>query len=209
MKKALIVAISLLFLLLAGYVSAENTGFKTLTPEEIQAMAKIETPALAEIFVLQETKTQIDEIQAKAEQFAEEPKGKELPKTPVKQITEYENVELSGSISARLRHLEDIADIGNNKTLSIIFPMGKAEVADADKKTLDEIAGKYILLIAGYASTSAGNNKEYSLKRASSVADYLYSRGTNIENTKIVGRGPTNIYGDLANNQRVVILYIE
>lgn len=166
----------------------------------------------AEMSVLQETKTQIEKINEKVEQFTEEPRGEEPPKLFIKQTkktAELEEVELSGNISARLRYLEDIADIGDSKTLSVIFSEGKAEIKEADKLLLNDIAGKYILLIAGYASTSPGKNKEHSLKRASSVADYLYSRGANLEDAKIVGRGPTNIYGDLADNQRVVILYIE
>jgi OOP family OmpA-OmpF porin len=98
------------------------------------------------------------------------------------------------------------------------FKTDSAELSDADKLVLDEMAENLTRLkfisgvIEGHTDStgSEAHNQRLSERRAQAAADYLVSRGISGDRLEIVGRGESEPVGDnataegRAQNRRVV-----
>jgi outer membrane protein OmpA-like peptidoglycan-associated protein len=103
-------------------------------------------------------------------------------------------------------------------TRQLTFKTNSAELSDADKLVLDEMAENLTRLkfisgvIEGHTDSSGADayNQGLSERRAQVAADYLVSRGIASDRLQIVGRGETDPVGDnttaegRAQNRRVV-----
>ena len=89
-------------------------------------------------------------------------------------------------------------------TLHILYKLGSAEIDEANKAILDDLATRLQtykdvkLEIAGYtdATGTTTANKKLSQKRAEKVMEYLISKGVEKERLTAVGYGATNFIAD-------------
>jgi len=103
-------------------------------------------------------------------------------------------------------------------TRQLTFKTDSAELSDADKETLDEMAANLTRLnfvsgvIEGHTDSTGAEdyNQRLSVRRAQAAADYLASKGISSDRLEIVGRGESEPVGDNATaegramNRRVV-----
>jgi outer membrane protein OmpA-like peptidoglycan-associated protein len=103
-------------------------------------------------------------------------------------------------------------------TRQLTFKTDSAELSDADKATLDEMAENLTRLnfvsgvIEGHTDSTGAEdyNQGLSVRRAQAAADYLESKGIASDRLEIVGRGESEPIGDnktaegRAMNRRVV-----
>jgi len=89
-------------------------------------------------------------------------------------------------------------------TLHILYKVGSAEIDEANKAILDDLASRLMtykdvkLEIGGYtdATGTATANKKLSQKRAQKVMDYLISKGVEKDRLTAMGYGATNFIAD-------------
>jgi len=89
-------------------------------------------------------------------------------------------------------------------TLHILYKVGSAEIDEANKAILDDLATRLMtykdvkLEIGGYtdATGTATANQKLSLKRAQKVMDYLISKGVEKDRLTAMGYGATNFIAD-------------
>jgi outer membrane protein OmpA-like peptidoglycan-associated protein len=89
-------------------------------------------------------------------------------------------------------------------TLHILYKVGSAEIDEANKAILDDLATRLQtykdvkLEIGGYtdATGTATANKKLSQKRAEKVMEYLISKGVEKERLTVEGYGATNFIAD-------------
>ena len=89
-------------------------------------------------------------------------------------------------------------------TLHILYKLGSADIDEANKAILDDLASRLQtykdvkLEIGGYtdATGTATANKKLSQKRAEKVMEYLISKGVNKDRLTAVGYGATNFIAD-------------
>ena len=103
-------------------------------------------------------------------------------------------------------------------TRQLTFKTNSAELSDADKRVLDEMAENLTRLkfisgvIEGHTDSAGADayNQGLSERRAQAAADYLAAKGISSDRMQIVGRGETDPVGDnttaegRAQNRRVV-----
>jgi outer membrane protein OmpA-like peptidoglycan-associated protein/opacity protein-like surface antigen len=89
-------------------------------------------------------------------------------------------------------------------TLHIVYKPGSAEIDEANKATLDDLASRLAtykavkIEVGGYTDNTgtATANKKLSQKRADKVTDYLISKGIEKDRITSVGYGATNFIAD-------------
>jgi outer membrane protein OmpA-like peptidoglycan-associated protein/outer membrane protein W len=89
-------------------------------------------------------------------------------------------------------------------TLHILYKVGSAEIDEANKAILDDLATRLMtykdvkLEIGGYTDNTgtATANKKLSQKRAGKVLDYLISKGVAKDRLTVMGYGATNFIAD-------------